>query len=312
MLFTTSAGGAPAPVSRVLVTGGRGFVGRHLCRELGDDAVVADADVLDPDAVMSALRSARPRAVVHLAAHSSVGSSWSTASEVWTVNAVGTVNVLEAVREESPEARVVFASTGDVYGNAATIPTPETEAVAPVSPYAASKAAAEVACDRARRADGLDVVVARLFQAVGPGQEERFAVGSWTRQIARLEQVGGGTPRVGDLKVRRDLTDVRDVCRALRLLLGRDVAPATYNVASGTAVPLEDVVGSLIRLARCSVDVAVDPALLRRVDIPLVCGDPAQLLTATGWAPRISLEDTLRDALDHARRRVAAEVPAGA
>ena len=168
----------------ILITGSEGFVGAHLCERLGSDAVPAGVDVLDPEAVAGRVRTVQPAAVVHLAAQSSVAASWEDVHEVWSVNVLGTVHVLEAVRLERPQARVLFASTGEVYGRADELPTPETEPVAPLSPYAATKAAAEVASGQAGR-HGLDVVVTRAFNHEGPGRDERFAIGSWTRQIAR-------------------------------------------------------------------------------------------------------------------------------
>ena len=261
--------------------------------------------MLDGAAVASAVRAAAPRAVVHLAAQSSVAESWADAAGVWSVNVVGTVNVLEAVRAEAPDARVLFASTGEVYGNAATIPTPESAPPAPVSPYAATKAAAEVACGQAARR-GLGVVVARAFNHEGPGRDERFAVGSWTRQIAELEAAGGGVLEVGDLSAERDLTDVRDVCRAYTLLLDDAVEPATYNVCSGQAVPVSAVVEQLVALARCEVTVEQRRDRMRPADIPRLAGDPSRLRTATGWEPQIPLEQTLGDTLDAARAVVAA------
>jgi GDP-4-dehydro-6-deoxy-D-mannose reductase len=127
---------------RVLVTGGQGFVGGHLTAELGERAVSPDADVTDLEALRAAVRDVRPEAVVHLAALSDVADSWKDPETVWRVNAVGTVALLEAVRREQPRARVVVVSTGDVYGRAEAIPTPEEAPVAPLSPYAASKAGA--------------------------------------------------------------------------------------------------------------------------------------------------------------------------
>ena len=291
----------------ILITGAHGFVGRHLRRELGRAAVAADADVTDAGAVTDAVRAARPRAVVHLAARSSVESSWDSPEDVWRVNTIGTVNVLEAVGRHAPGARLLLASTAEVYGRAAATPTAEDASLAPLSPYAASKAAAEVAAEQKRRTDRLDVVVARAFPHVGTGQHERFAVGSWTRQIARLETAGGGSLRVGDLSVERDLVDVRDVCRAYRLLLDTAVVPGVYNVCSGRTIALEDAVELLVRMARCPVAVERDPTRVRGIDIPVLCGDPARLEAATGWKPRIPLETTLADALDEARRVVSAE-----
>jgi GDP-4-dehydro-6-deoxy-D-mannose reductase len=293
-------------MARVWVTGADGFVGRHLMAELGGDAVASAADVTDAAAVRDEVAAVRPDAVVHLAALSSVAASWGSSSAVWRVNALGTVHVLEAVRHEVPDARVLFVSTAEVYGADADR-APEDRAPAPVSPYAASKAAAETACGQAVRANGLDVVVARPYAHVGAGQDERFAVGSWTRQLARLERDGGGALLVGDLSAERDLTDVRDVCRAYRLLLDPAVPAGTYNVASGEVVGLGQVVERLVALARVPVRVERDPARLRPSDLRRLAGDATRLRAATGWAPMIALDTTLADALEAARGGLAEE-----
>ena len=280
---------------RALVTGPAGFVGTHLHAELGEAFVPYEADVLDADALRKAVTGAD--AVVHLAAQSSVAASWEDTLQTWRVNVDGTVGVLEAVRAERPAARVLFASTGEVYGKASRIPTPEDERIAPVSPYAASKAAAELACSFS----GLDVVVARATNHEGPGRDDRFAVGSWARQIARLEAEGGGTLLVGDLSAERDILDVRDVCRAYGLLLDPAVPAGIYNVASGKTVKMADVVELLVRLARVPVLVERDESRVRPADIPRLSSDPSKLRAATGWEPEISLEQTLADALAAAR-----------
>jgi GDP-4-dehydro-6-deoxy-D-mannose reductase len=285
----------------ILVTGAEGFVGPHLLAQLGGRARPMDVDVTDAKTVARAFTESAPAAVVHLAALSSVGASWEDAGETWRVNTVGTVNVLEAARTQGPECRVLVASTGEVYGRARLVPTPEDEPLEPISPYAASKAAAEVACDQARRT-GVDVVVARAFQHEGPGRDERFAVGSWTAQIARAEETGGGTVRVGDLSAKRDITDVRDVCRAYQLLLDSSVPAGTYNVASGHAVEMREVLDLLVGMARSPIEVELDPARSRPSDLPVVSGDASRLREATGWEPMIPLEQTLVDTLDAARR----------
>lgn len=291
----------------VLVTGAGGFVGRHLLAELGGRAVAGRADVTDGDALAAELREVAPAAVCHLAAATSVAESWRRGAETWRVNVLGTVALLDAVRAEAPEARTLVVSTGEVYGPTPDGPAGEDTPVAPLSPYAASKAAAELAATRAARAERLDVVVARPFQHAGPGQDERFAIGSWTARIARLERAGGGELEVGDLTVRRDLTDVRDVTRAYRLLLDPATPAGTYNVCSGRTVELATVLDTLVRLAREPVEVRDNPALRRPVDVPVLAGDPARLEAATGWRAEIPLEQTLADALDEARRRAAEE-----
>jgi GDP-4-dehydro-6-deoxy-D-mannose reductase len=170
-----------------------------------------------------------------------------------------------------------------------------------MSPYAASKAAAEVACEQARRV-GVDVVVSRGFQQEGPGRDERFAIGSWAAQIARAEEAGGGTVLVGDLSAKRDIVDVRDVCRAYELLLDPSVAAGTYNVAGGRAVEMLEVLELLVGFAQAAIEVEPDPARTRPSDLPVVCGDASHLHEATGWEPMIPLEQTLADTLDAARR----------
>ena len=285
----------------VLVTGAHGFVGRHLLAELGEEGVALDADVLYREGLAGGVREARPRAIVHLAARSWVHESWREPGAVWEVNVIGTVNVLKAVRDESPGARVLLVSTGEVYGRAERLPTPEDAGVAPVSPYAASKAAAELA-GRQAAAAGLDVVIARAFQHEGPGRDERFAVGSWAAQIAALRERGGGSVSVGDLSARRDITDVRDVCRAYKLLLAPSTPGGTYNVGSGTAVAMQDVLELMIELAEVRVEIEQDAARLRPAEIPVLCGDASKLRNETAWRPTIPLRQTLADTLAHAER----------
>jgi len=297
--------GRVAPVSgSIAVTGAKGFVGGHLLARLGPRAISIDADVTDGEAVAQALAEASPESVIHLAAASSVAASWADAGEPWRVNALGTVNLLDAVRSHAPAARVLVVSTGDVYGQADEIPTPETAPFRPTSPYAASKAAAELAAEQFARG-GSDVVVARAFQHEGPGRDERFAVGSWAAQIARAEEAGRGTVLVGDLSPRRDLTDVRDVTRAYAALLDPSVPAGTYNLASGRAVAMREVLDTLISLARCPIEVVEDPSRFRTSEVTELSGDPSKLRAATGWAPTIPLEQTLADALDAARAAVA-------
>ena len=288
----------------IAVTGAKGFVGAHLLARLGPRAVALEADVTDAAALADAVAEATLERVVHLAAASSVASSWTDAGEPWRVNALGTVNLLEAIRLHAPGARVLVVSTGDVYGQADELPTPETAPYRPTSPYAASKAAAELAAEQFRRA-GSDVLVARAFQHEGPGRDERFAVGSWAAQIARAEETGRGTVLVGDLSPRRDITDVRDVIRAYEALLDPAVSAETYNVASGRAVAMREVLEILVSLARCPIEVEEDPARFRANEVTELSGDASKLRAATGWAPTIPLEQTLADALDAARAAVA-------
>jgi len=288
----------------IAVTGAKGFVGGHLLARLGGRALALDADVTDADALSKTLADANPESVVHLAAASSVAASWTDAGEPWRVNALGTVNLLDAVRSNVPAARVLVVSTGDVYGQADEMPPPGPAPLRPTSPYAASKAAAELAAGQFGRG-GCDVVVARAFQHEGPGRDERFAVGSWAAQIAGAEDAGGGTVLVGDLSPRRDISDVRDVVGAYEALLDPAIPAGTYNVASGTPVAMRDVLDILVSLARCPIEIEEDPSRFRASEVTAVAGDPSKLQATTGWVPTIPLEQTLADTLDSARAAVA-------
>ncbi len=276
---------------------------------LGDRAVVSTADVTDAAAIGAEMATVAPVAVVHLAALSSVADSIADPAATWLVNTVGTVNVVEAVCRHAPGARLLAISSGEVYGESGAVPADEQRPLAPRSPYAASKAAAEFAVRQAVTAHGLDAVVARPFAHTGPGQEPRFALPSFAHQIARLERAGGGDLAVGDLTVERDLLDVRDVVAAYVSLLNPATPAGTYNVARGSALPLSALVAALIDAATAPVRIVPDPARLRRTDTRLLCGSADALQRATGWAPRIAIATTLADLLAAARALIGDTTP---
>jgi GDP-4-dehydro-6-deoxy-D-mannose reductase len=271
---------------------------------LGDAGVASVADVTDPVALLAEVEAAAPTAVVHLAAISSVTDSLADPGTTWTVNTIGTVNVAEVVRRAAPTARLLVVSSGEVYGDTGDTPADESRPLAPRSPYAASKAAAEIAAEQAARANGLDVVIARPFAHTGPGHDRRFALPSWAAQIAELERAGGGDLLVGDLTVQRDLLDVRDVVAAYLALLDPAVPAGTYNVARGEAVPLGDLLALLVAAATVPVSVVRDPSRMRAVDTQLLCGDASRLRATTGWEPTRELAETLADLLQAARDSV--------
>jgi nucleoside-diphosphate-sugar epimerase len=291
------------------VTGAGGFVGRHLVARLsrdGIDAETSSADVRDEESVRAEIERSAPDAVVHLAAASSVGETWGAPSDAWSVNAWGTLALVRAMRRAAPWARLLVASTGEVYGRVpeAEQPIAEDRAVGPLSPYAQTKAAAELAV----LGSDLDAVVARSFNHIGPGQDERFAIASFAAQIARIERGDSARVlRVGNLTARRDFTDVRDVVDAYVGLLAVPEANRVVNVASGQAVSLGEVLDRLLELAATPIEVIVDPDRLRPSDIPVLSGDASRLRALTGWEPERDLDSTLSDIMRDARARV--EVP---
>jgi GDP-4-dehydro-6-deoxy-D-mannose reductase len=299
---------------RALVTGARGFVGRWLIDHLhhcGDEVVGIDREVeiTDPAGVAEAVAASRPEAVYHLAAFSHVGRSWDDRLDVVRVNVLGTGAVLDACRRAEVPPKVLLVSSAEVYGVVAEDrqPISEGEPLAPVTPYAASKAAAEQLAVQAWLGDGLPVVRARPFNHIGPGQADSFVVAALAARIARAERAGDRTVRVGNLAAQRDMTDVRDVVRAYRLLLEHGEPGAAYNVCRGTAVSIELLARRLIELAEADLELDVDDSLVRSTDVPVVCGDASALRQATGWEPELSLDDTLRAVLAEWRRRVADE-----
>jgi GDP-4-dehydro-6-deoxy-D-mannose reductase len=309
---------------RVLVTGVSGFVGLHLARHLAEhrDEVLGlgvgpsppatarhlagewHADVGDPSAIESALREASPQAIVHLAARSSGGESFADPVGTYRVNALGTLAVLEATRRAAPDARVLIVGTGDVYGpQPAGSRVDESTPLKPVSPYALSKAAADVAAEY-YAVRGLDVIRTRSFGHLGTGQTDRFSVPSLARQIAQAE-AGGAEPvvRVGNLEVTRDLSDVRDVVQAYRLLLEHGERGAVYNVCRGEGISLAELARSLIARARIPLRLELDAERLRPADVPYLVGDPGRLQHATSWRATIPLERTLEEILEEWRQR---------
>lgn len=289
---------------RAFVTGGRGFVGTWLRRHLEEsgDVVVGTGeglDVTDPATLRPALADARPDAVYHLAALAHVGRSWDEPEEFFRVNAEGTLNVLRAAAECDPPPRVLVVSSAEVYGTlkADQLPVGEEAPLRPYSPYAASKAAAELVALQAHLGHGLPVIRARPFNHLGPGQSPGFVVPSMARRILEARRSGSAVLRTGNLGARRDVTDVRDVVRAYRLLVERGEPGEAYNVCSGRDVGVDELVRRLLDLAGVALTLEVDPALLRPVDVPVLRGDPSRVRAATGWRPEVPLDDTLRAVL---------------
>ncbi|MGH9069206.1 MAG: GDP-mannose 4,6-dehydratase [Acidimicrobiales bacterium] len=297
---------------RAFVTGSRGFVGGWLVpalRQAGDEVVEAgpDLDVTDGPAVRAALADAGPEAVYHLAAWSHVGSSWDAPDEVLRVNAAGTLAVLEGARACPAPPRVLLVSSAEVYGRVTPdqLPLTEESPLRPVSPYAASKVAAEFLGIQAHLAHGLEVVVARPFNHVGPGQASDFVVSALARRIVEAGRKGEASILVGNLSARRDFTDVRDVVRAYRLLVGAGEPGTAYNVCRGTDVSVEEVAHRLLTLAEADLALERDPDLDRPSDVPVLRGNGTRLAAATGWKAEIELDDTLTAVLDHWRRTLA-------
>lgn len=296
-----------------IVTGANGFVGQHLTRDLRARGVspvlwqrhsthqpaddIRIVDVLDRDGVRRAIAEDRPARIFHLAGAPHVGDSWRNSLPTLQVNVLGTHHLLEAVRLEHPECRVLVVTSGMIYK-----PGPdaldEDAPLVPSNPYGLSKLAQDQLARLTVVEDDLNVVVARPFNHIGPGQDPSFAVASFCRQIALIEQ--GAMPpelRVGNLDARRDLTDVRDVVAAYIRIMDEAPAGSAWNVCSGTAYRIGDLLEMLLGLATVAITTSLDPERMRPSDIPVLLGSHARLTAALGWTPTIPIEVTLANTL---------------
>jgi GDP-4-dehydro-6-deoxy-D-mannose reductase len=313
---------------RILITGVTGFVGPYLAEHIADAAPEAEVwglvwaadreeapssihpiegDLTDISSLRAAFDQIQPEIVFHLAAASSVASSWDHPGRFLEVNAVGTVNLLETVRAADREVRVVVSSSGEVYGAVPVDQQPITEEthLAPLSPYAASKAAQDLLTAQYYHGYGIPTVRLRLFHHTGPRRPPQFVASSFAHQIARIEK-GLDPPRlaVGNLEAIRDFTDVRDVARAYWLAATRGIPGDVYNICSSRRTSIRRVLDVLLTDSRVEVEVEVDPNRLRAADIPYLVGDHTRFSSATGWQPEIPLVKTLGDLLEWWREDV--------
>ena len=278
----------------------------------GDDVVElsrsagARVDLLDADAVRSAVARAQPEVVYHLAARAHVGRSWQQPGETLHDNVAMTLNVLEAIRAGAPDAAVVAVASGEVYGPPDRLPVDESAPLRPQNPYAVSKASADLLAGFYADAHRLRVVRARPFNHSGPGQAPEYAIASFARQVAAGVEAGDDPVRVvtGNPDTRRDFTDVRDVVRAYRLLAESGEPGQAYNVCSGRPASAGELVERLGQAAGRAIDHVVDPSLVRAHEVMELRGSYAKLQAATGWEPVIPLAVTLRDTIAWWRERL--------
>jgi len=314
--------------TRVLVTGGLGFVGRHLygellqsgyevwasdldsaCEHVGpplDPGRVRACDVANAEAVLSLLTALKPQAVVHLAAQSSSSKALSQPRETFLANALGTLNLFEAVRSSCPACAVLAVGSAEIYGPQAVAGLlTEEGSLLPVSPYALSKATQDLIAIQYGRRHGITALRTRSFNHTGPGQTTTFALPSFASQIAQAE-AGLREPviEVGNLDVVRDFSDVRDVVRAYRLILEKGKPDQAYNVCSGKATSMETLLRLLLSFSRVEIIVKQVESRVRPADIPYLAGDNSKLVAHTGWEPRYRIEETLSELLDFWRKKV--------
>jgi len=255
-------------------------------------------DLLDRASVREALAATRPSVIYHCAGFADVHDAWRAPARALRVNALGTHHLLEAAREAGLSCRVLVTGSALVYRPAAD-PLTEDSPIGPASPYGVSKLAQEMTA----AASPLPVMIVRPFNHAGPGQSASYATSAFAQQVAEIE-AGSREPilRVGNLDARRDITDVRDTVRAYEALAERGTPHMPYNVCSGRARSMRELLDILLSLSRVRVRVEVDPSRLRPSDNPVIAGSHDRLTRDTGWRPEIPIEQTLADLLQHWRR----------
>jgi GDP-4-dehydro-6-deoxy-D-mannose reductase len=319
---------------RVLITGITGFVGSHLAEfalaqgaevfgssrwrsktenidHIRDRITLVECDLRDLSSVQYLLDTAAPDRVFHLAAQSFVQASWHTPAETLTTNTISQVNLLEAIRTRRGEPpRFLVVGSSEEYGLAYEheLPIKETNPLRPLSPYAVSKVAQDLMGYQYFKSYGLPIVRTRAFNHEGPRRGDVFVTSNFARQVAEIE-AGQREPviRVGNLKARRDYTDVRDIVQGYWALLEKAELGEVYNLASGRAWAIQEVLDFILGECRArNVTVQEDPSRLRPSDVPTLVGDASKIHLAVGWRPGIPFEQTLKDLLQYWRDRVRA------
>ena len=308
-----------------LVIGAAGFVGDYLINEMHKNvmeihatklshekfenpcAKIYDLDIMDKEAIIALLFEVRPDYIFHLAAQSSVGLAWKNPGLTVDVNIKGSLNVMDALRELFYKPRVLMIGSGEEYGHIQPneIPIAEGNLLRPGNIYAATKACQNMIANIYSKAYDMELILVRAFNHIGPGQAPMFVVSDFCKQVAEIEK-GLREPvmRVGNLAARRDFTDVRDVVRAYVKLVQLGQPGETYNVGSGNARMIQDILELIISKSSAKIKVEIDPNKLRPVDVPIIEADISKLNALTGWKPSIPLEQTIQETLDYWRIHV--------
>jgi GDP-4-dehydro-6-deoxy-D-mannose reductase len=310
---------------RALIIGGAGFVGGYLIDHLNDcgyevsitkmcaDDLHSDhcniynLDILNINDIISVLNTVRPDVIFHLAAQSSVALSWRNPQLTIDVNIKGTVNVLDTIKQMDYNPRILLIGSGEEYGKIldGECPITEENCLRPGNIYAVTKASQNMIGKIYADAYGMDIVMVRAFNHIGPNQSPIFVVADFCKQVAEIEK-GLRPPviNVGNLSAKRDFTDVRDVVRAYVDLAQHGEKGEIYNVGSGEAVSIEDILKMILSKSRESIEVNQDPNKLRPVDVPIIEADISKLSKATRWERRIALKRTIEDTLDYWRNSI--------
>lgn len=313
-------------MKRALIIGAAGFVGDYLIKHLVNDrkmevhatklpheqldeslATVYNLNILEKQEIVDLLFKVRPDYIFHLAAQSSVGVAWKNPQLTIDVNIKGSVNVMDAIRELYYKPRILMIGSGEEYGHIRPGETPinEDNHLRPGNIYAATKACQNMIGSIYAKAYDMDLMLVRAFNHIGPNQLPLFVVADFCKQVVEIEK-GLREPvmRVGNLKAMRDFSDVRDVVRAYALLIEKGEQGETYNVGSGHAIAIQDVLDLILSKSTATITVEVDPAKIRPVDVPIIEADTTKINKATGWKTEIPMETTIEETLNYWREKI--------
>jgi GDP-4-dehydro-6-deoxy-D-mannose reductase len=305
---------------KILITGGTGFVGRHLTTLLqklepeaelhltslkstteNDLVLTHTLDLTDPAALQKLFEQQPVDEIYHLASLASVGEALAHPSEVIDNNFRLTLNLLETLRHLDHPPRLLLISSSEIYDWRQTSTLDEKAVLKPANPYAASKAIQDALGQSYAASYGLPIIIARPFNHIGPGQRQGFVVADFAAKIVAVEGMAQEDPiSVGNLETYRDFTDVRDVVKAYHLLMSQGVVGETYNIGSGRAVKIADLLEEMLTLAKRDLTYKVDDKMLRPVDAPKIVADSSKI-SSLGWQPKIDLTRTLEDTLNYWR-----------
>ncbi len=315
---------------KALITGIAGFVGSYmaelllsngfevsgLCRprskmdhieSIKSKLHLEDADLLDSHSLYTTINKTKPDYIFHLAAQSFVPTSWGSPAVTLEVNIVGSANLFEAVRQVGIDPVIQIACSSEEYGmvHADEVPIKETNPLRPLSPYAVSKLAMDYLGYQYFESYQTRIVRTRGFNHTGPRRGDTFAESTFAKQIALIEK-GKQEPiiYVGNLEAARDYTDVRDMVRAYLLAVEKCDPGEVYNIATGKAIKIADVLNMMLKMSKVKVEIKQDPARMRPSDVPILIGDASKFKAKTGWSPEIPFEKTAEDLLNYWRERV--------
>ena len=316
-------------MKKALITGIAGFAGSHLAEALlakniavfgfyhpanstenltdvKDKITLIPCDVLNAKNVSKNLKLINPDYVFHLAAASSPAQSFKDPQSVLENNIFGELNLLQSLLKIKSKAKIIIIGSADEYGNVAQkdLPIKEDTPLSPLSPYAVSKVAQDMLGLQFFLHHKLSIIRLRPFNHIGPRQSPGFVIGAFARQIALLEKKGGGTIKVGNLESYRDFTDVRDMVQAYIVCTEHCSAGEVYNVGSGRAVKIADVLAALLSMSTVKIKVKLDKSLFRHGDIKIIYCDFSKFKHQTGWEPKIPLLKTLSDTIEYERSRI--------